>query len=68
MKMKSKKTGNFLTPKPDNSNCKTPCSKCLGNLCVCLIAAKRVPSKECKTYVEIGTTRITYADGTEEVI
>ena len=39
-----------MEAKPDDPNSKSPCGKCLGYECGCMIAGERVPSEECACF------------------
>lgn len=52
-----------LKPKADNPKSKTPCSKCVGLSCGCVIANQRSPDQECGAWAEVGKNNIEYKDG-----
>lgn len=47
-------------PRPDDPNCKTPCSSCIGAQYGCNIMHQRPPKKECGSYAKVGSIVITF--------
>lgn len=57
----------MMTPNPDDPDSKSPCSKCVGRGCGCVVMSKRVPVEECGAFAEVGKNVVEYADGSKGV-